>query len=214
MSSASDNPYFQIGLDVAGRPCLIMGGGAEAEDKAIRLAEARAELIVVSEHVTPRLKALADEDRLVWHRRSFQMSDLDGTHLVVNTIEDTPLARQVYERACEKRLLINTYDQPGYSNFGMAALVHPGPLRISISTSNASPALASRLRQDLEQLFDQEFVEFISQLGQVRQHLRERIHNSATRKDLLRSLVTDFHLQGTLKYPPNWREKLESLLAE
>ena len=214
MSSASDNPYFQIGLDVAGQPCLIMGGGAEAEDKAIRLVEARAELIVASEQVTPRLKALADEDGLLWHRRSFQMSDLDGTYLVVNTIEDAPLAQQVYERACEKRILINTYDQPEYSNFGMAALVHPGPLRISISTSNASPALASRLRQDLEQLFDQEFVEFIGQLGQVRQHLRERLQESATRKDLLRSLVTDFHLQGTLRYPPKWREKLEGLLAE
>ena len=31
-----------------------------------------------------------------------QMSDLAGTHLVVNTIEDPPLARQVYARACEK----------------------------------------------------------------------------------------------------------------
>ena len=136
------------------------------------------------------------------------MDDLGGVHLVVNTVEDTSLAEQIYERACRDRLLINSYDQPGYSNFGMAALVHPGPLRISISTSNASPALASRLRQDLDQLFDEEFVEYIVQLGRVRQHLRQQMTDRAPRMELLRSLVADFRLEGGLRYPEDWREKL------
>ena len=142
------------------------------------------------------------------------MDDLDGIHLAVNTVGDTSLAQQVYERACADRLLINSYDQPGYSNFGMAALVHPGPLRISISTSNASPALASRLRQDLERLFDEEFVDYISQLSHVRQHLRQQMTDPAARMDLLRSLVADFRLEGGLSYPEDWREKLASLLDE
>ena len=214
MSRASENPYFQIGLDVAERSCLIIGGGPEAEDKSGRLREAGAKLVVVSPRITPRMESLANEGQLLWLRRKFQMDDLDEIHLVVNTVGDTPLAQQVYERACTDRLLINSYDQPGYSNFGMAALVHPGPLRISISTSNASPALASRLRQDLERLFDEEFVEYISQLSRVRQHLRQQMTDRTARMDLLRSLVADFRLQGGLSYPKNWREKLASLLNE
>ncbi len=214
MSPASDNPYFQIGLDVAEQPCLIIGGGTEAEDKSGRLLDAGARLVVVSPRVTPRLESLADEGSLMWHRRGFRMDDLGGVHLVVNTVEDTSLAEQIYERACRDRLLINSYDQPGYSNFGMAALVHPGPLRISISTSNASPALASRLRQDLDQLFDEEFVEYIVQLGRVRQHLRQQMTDRAPRMELLRSLVADFRLEGGLRYPEDWREKLAGLLDE
>ena len=214
MSRASENPYFQIGLDVAQQTCLIIGGGPEAEDKSGRLLDAGAQLVVVSAQVTPRLELLADESSLLWHRRSFQMDDLNGVFLVVNTVEDTSLALQLYQRACRDRLLINSYDQPMYSNFGMAALVHPGPLRISISTSNASPALASRLRQDLEQLFDEEFVEYIDQLSQVRQHLRQQMTDRAARMELLRSLVADFRLEGRLRYPEDWRAKLASLLVD
>lgn len=214
MSSPSQNPYFQVGLDVATQSCLVIGGSQEAEDKACRLLDAGATLVVVSPRVTPRLESLAQENRLLWHRRGFQMDDLAGVHLVVNSVEDTALAEQVYERACQDRLLINSYDQPTYSNFGMAALVHPGPLRISISTSNASPALASRLRQDLEQLFDEEFVEYIDQLSRVRQHLRQQMTDRAARMELLRSLVADFRLEGGLRYPEDWREKLAGLLDE
>jgi precorrin-2 dehydrogenase/sirohydrochlorin ferrochelatase len=214
MSHASQNPYFQIGLDVAGQSCLIVGGGPEAEDKSGRLLDAGAELVVVSARVTPRLELLADESNLVWRRRSFQMDDLDGVFMVVNTVQDTSLTERIYERACRDRLLINSYDQPTYSNFGMAALVHPGPLRISISTSNASPALASRLRQDLERLFDEEFVEYITQLGRVRQHLRQQITDGSARMDVLKSLVADFRLEGGLHYPENWRAELAGLLDE
>ncbi len=214
MSRASENPYFQIGLDVTERSCLIIGGGPEAEDKSGRLLDAGARLVVVSPRVTPQLESLAEEGLLLWLRRRFQMDDLDGIHLVVNTVGDASLAQQVYERACADRLLVNSYDQPDCSNFGMAALVHPGPLRISISTSNASPALASRLRQDLERLFDEEFVEYISLLSRVRQHLRQQMTDPAARMDLLRSLVADFRLDGGLSYPENWREKLESLLDD
>jgi precorrin-2 dehydrogenase/sirohydrochlorin ferrochelatase len=215
MNIAADNPYFQVGIDVADRPCLVIGGGAEAEDKSARLLEAKAHLVVVSARVTPQLESSAQEGRLIWHERLFRMDDLDGKHLVVNTVgDDLPLAEKVYERACQTRLLINSFDQPQYSNFGMAALVHPGPLRISISTSNASPALASRLRQDLEQLFDDEFVEFVTQLKRVRQKLRQQMDDRPARMELLRSLVTDFRLEGKLSYPEGWRRRLAGFLAD
>ena len=215
MTDTSDNPYFQIGLDVAERNCLVIGGGSEAEDKSGRLLDARAHLVVVSERVTSLLESWCSEQRLIWHQRHFQMDDLEDTHLVINTVrDDDALTHRVYQRACETRLLINSFDQPQYSNFGMAALVHSGPLRVSISTSNASPALSGRLRQDLERLFDDEFVEYISQLSRVRQHLRKRMDDRAGRMNLLRSLVADFRLEGDLRYPEGWRDKLASLLAD
>ena len=67
---------------------------------------------------------------------------------MLNTVRDRALTARVYELATAHKALINSYDNPAYSNIGMVALVHPGHLRLSISTSNASPALSSRLRQD------------------------------------------------------------------
>ena len=87
---------------------------------------------------------------------------------------DPDLTRQVHSLARRRKILVNSFDQPLYSDFGMVALVDPGHLRVGISTSNASPSLSSRLRQDLETLFDDEFVAYLDQLARLRSHLRSR----------------------------------------
>ena len=208
------NPYFQAGLDVMGQPCLVIGGGREAEEKSGRLLEAGADLNVVSTTLTDQLAEWAREKRLNHHRRDFAESDLNGVFLVLNTVNDDPeLTARVYESARAQKLLINSFDNPAYSNFGMVALVHPGHLRLSVSTANASPALASRLRKDLEGLFDEEFVDYLELLAQARLRVRERVEDRETRVELLRTLVRGFHLNGVLRYPVGWRRHAEALLA-
>ncbi|MBI2504737.1 MAG: bifunctional precorrin-2 dehydrogenase/sirohydrochlorin ferrochelatase [Candidatus Latescibacteria bacterium] len=207
------NPYFQVGLDVLGRSCLVIGGGPEAADKAGRLLEAGAQLRMVSPSLCPQLQEWAAQERFSYQARCWEPADLEGVFLVLNTAGDPALACRVFALARERGLLINTYDRPECSNLGMAALVHPGRLRLSISTSGASPALASRLRRDLETLFDGEFVEYLEQLAQVRAHLRESA-DQETRIRLLKELVAEFRLEGKLHYPEGWREKVRELLGE
>lgn len=196
-----------------GQSCLIIGGGHEAEEKSRRLLEAGADLNVVCTTVTHQLAEWAAEKCLTLYRREFAESDLDGVFLVLNTVNDDPaLTARVYGLAQAQKLLINSYDNPAYSNFGMVALVHPGHLRLSISTSNASPALASRLRKDLESLFDRDFVDYLDLLARARQQVRAKVEDRETRFLLLRALVRDFRLEGTLRYPANWRRHAETLL--
>ncbi|MFH1568756.1 MAG: bifunctional precorrin-2 dehydrogenase/sirohydrochlorin ferrochelatase [Gemmatimonadota bacterium] len=208
------NPYFQVGLDVRNQPCLVIGGGEEGEEKSGRLLAAGADLTVVSPRLTERLGQWVTAGQLRHRPRRFELDDLTGAFLVLNTVRgDHQLSRQVYERARRDRILVNCYDSPDYSNFGMVALVAAGHLRLAISTSNASPSLAGRLRQDLEQLFDAQFVEYIEQLARVRAHLKAVEGDSRRRFDLLRELVTDFQLSGVLSYPPGWRQRVAELLA-
>jgi len=96
---------------------------------------------------------------------------------------------------------------------GMVALVHPGHLRLSVSTSNASPALSSRLRQDLEEIFAGEFAAYLDCLAEVRQRVRTKVANRETRFALLRSLVSGFRLEGTLRYPADWKQHVDALLT-
>ncbi|NKB68553.1 MAG: bifunctional precorrin-2 dehydrogenase/sirohydrochlorin ferrochelatase [Candidatus Latescibacteria bacterium] len=207
------NPYFQIGLDIRDQPCLVIGGGREATEKSGRLLEAGARLVLVSPQTTQQLDTWAREGRLELRRRRFQETDLEGVLVVVNTVQDdTQLAQHIADRAAQQRFLLNTFDRPEYSNFGMVALVHPGHLRLTISTSNASPALARRLRQDLEGLFDDDFVDFLALLAQIRQRVKERVDDPHQRAALLRSLVADFKLAAHLDYPTDWRSNLNTLL--
>jgi precorrin-2 dehydrogenase / sirohydrochlorin ferrochelatase len=208
------NPFFQIGLDVAGRTCLVIGGGREAENKTERLLAAGADLTLVSPQLTPALRESAAAERFVHHQRTFSPSDMEGAFLVLNTVGSDPeLTRQVYQLASRQGCLINSFDSPDFSNFGMVALVSPGHLRLGIGTSNASPALAGRLRRDFESIFDREFVDYLDLLARVRTRIRERVPAPPKCAALLRPLVRDFHLEGRLHYPENWRQQLETMLA-
>ncbi len=196
-----------------GQRCLVLGGGSEAKEKCGRLLDAGARITLLASELNPMLAEWANTGRITHHARAFAPSDLDGVFLVLNTTTDDPqLTQQVWELASARHLLINSYDGPEHSNFGMVALVHPGHLRLSISTSNASPSLASRLRQDLEQLFDEDFAAYLHALGEVRKRLRENITERQTRFALLRALVSDFKIEAQLHYPPHWQQHVEALL--
>ena len=138
-----------------------------------------------------------------------------GDHIVViNTVEgDDQLAGEVYGIALRDRILVNSFDRPDLSNIGMPALVDPGHLRLAGSTSNASPGLARRLREDLEHLFDEEFVRYLSQLGRVRAHLKKVAAGDDGRFEILHSLVADFRLNGSIDYPAGWRQRVADLLS-
>jgi precorrin-2 dehydrogenase / sirohydrochlorin ferrochelatase len=208
------NPLFQVGLDVMDRKCLVLGGQREAEEKSGRLLDAGARITLLTDEITPTLKSWAGEGRIIHESRSFVESDLDGAFLVLNTIPDNPsLTRQVWQLAAARNVLINSYDQPEYCNFGMVALVHPGHLRLSISTSNTSPSLASRLRQDLEQLFDEDFSTYLDALAAARKRVRTTVVDRPTRFALLRALVRDFKVEGKLHYPPHWQRHVEAVLS-
>ena len=192
--NAQLNPYFQVGLDVLERPCLIIGGGREAEEKSGRLLAAGADLSVVSPRLTTQLQSWADAGRLSYTNRIFTDTDLTpATFLVLNTVNnDENLTHRVYDLAQKNKVLVNSYDNPAYSNFGMVALVAPGHLRLGISTSNASPALSSRLRRTFEELFDAQFIHYLDRLASARAFLKEKEPERAKRFRLLRALVAEF----------------------
>lgn len=208
------NPCFQAGIDVMGRRCMVIGGGTEAADKAERLLAAGARLVVVSPRLNEDLRKWKAAGRFEHCERRFEAADLDGVFLVINTVPDDPeLACEVYELACRQRSLINTWDRPAQSNIAMAALVSSGHLRMSISTSNASPSLARRLREDLERIFDDsEFVDYLDGLGRLRARLRETLPDSRRRSEILRSLAADFRLDANLGIPPDWRQRISALM--
>jgi precorrin-2 dehydrogenase/sirohydrochlorin ferrochelatase len=199
--------YFQASLDVEGRPCLMVGGGHEAEEKTGRLLDAGAAVMVVSPDFTPQIEAWAREGVIVTRRRRFESADLDGIYLAVNTVKSDPaLSQEIYE-ACEaRRILISAYDQPEASNFVMVALVKSGRLRVAIATGATSPALASMLRAELEYVFDDEFGQFVEYLAEQRLALEATMPKGPERSEALRRLVRGLHVDAEVTYPPAYLE--------
>lgn len=197
------NVGLQINLDVKDRACLVIGGGDEAADKAGRLLEAGAKVTLISPKLNEALKGWAASARILHRGRRFKASDVDeGVWLVMNTVKtDEVLSRDLFKLAKQKSFLLCSTDQPDYSTFTMPALVARGPLRIAISTSGVSPALSSRLRQDLEPLFDERFEVFLEWLDAYRAHLQETEQHVENRHQLLRDAVSKVKLQAKIEFP-------------
>ena len=194
---------FQINLDVHDRACMVIGGGDEAAEKTNRLLEAGAKVTVVSPKLNEGLKGLAASARILHRGRRFKSLDVDGgVWLVMNTVKsDEILSRDLFKLARQKGFLLCSTDQPDYSTFTMPALIARGPFRIAISTSGVSPALSSRLRQDLEPVFDERFEVFLEYLDAYRAHLQTTEQNVEKRHQLLLDAVSKVKLHAKIEFP-------------
>ena len=190
----------------------MVGGGKEATDKTERLLSAGAAPLVVAPNANAALRDHAAAGRIKLRLRQFRGRDVHGAALIINTVrDDHSVVERVWRAAMRRRVPINTFDTPDRSTVSMAAQVDHGHLRISISTSNASPALAGRLRAELSRLLDDELKEYVAALGDARVRLRKRQTDLTTRKRLLTALVEGVKVEGRLRLPADWRERIASI---
>ncbi len=160
--------YFPICLDLAAKPCLVIGGGRVAERKAGTLCRYGAAVTVLSPACTARIEQWAATGRLTLCRRAYRAGDLEGYLLVVAATDDPAVQAAVHQEAAAKNILLNVADVPQRCSFILPAVVQRGALQVAVSTAGSSPALARRIRQDLEQRFGPEYGVYTAILGLLR----------------------------------------------
>jgi len=175
-------------LKLEGRPCLVVGAGTVAESKIASLIEADAQVLVVAPDATPGVRSWAQAKRVEWRQRGFQPSDLDGMFIVVAATSSTELHKQIFQEATQRGVLCNTVDVPELCDFYYPAVVQRGALQIAVSTSGQSPALAQRLRIELEEQFGPEYEAWLEYLGEARDKLQSQKLDPEERKRLLHEL--------------------------
>ena len=163
-------PLFPIFVKLEGRPVLLVGAGPVGEAKVSGLLAAGASVTVVAPRATPAILELSKQGKLRWRQREFQTSDLDGAALVVAAVPKD-VAKAIHDEASIRGVLCNSVDDVENCDFYYPAVVTRGDLQIAISTGGHSPALAQRLRLELERQFGPEYADWIQQLGAARREL-------------------------------------------
>jgi len=168
-------PLFPLFLKLDAKPCLVVGAGPLADSKMDSLLISGARVTVVAPEATARIRSLAAKNKITWHPRRFRAGDVKGALLAV-AATNLPVVNHAVHAACARRgVLCNVVDDPEYCDFYYPAVVRRGPLQIAISTGGASPMLARRLREQLEQDFPADYAPWLAALDKE----RKRIHRSA-----------------------------------
>jgi len=189
---------FPMFVKLAGRKCVIVGGGKVAESKIEALLLSGAEVYVVAPEASRQGANLASEGKLRWKQKSFRPSDLKGIALVIAATDFRDVNEMVFRVAERLGILCNSVDQPDQCHFYYPAVVRRGALQIAISTSGLSPSLAHRLRVELEAQFGPEYEAYLEWLNAVRRTVFSK-HADRTRRQRLLERFAGRTMQSTFE---------------
>lgn len=180
---------FPAFIKLANRSCVVVGAGSVAESKIASLLESGAQVTVVAPNATEEVKRLAASRRIRWFSRKFAPGDLNRVFLVVAATSEPEVNRAVFREALERGVLCNSVDDPPNCDFYFPAVVRRGPLQIAISTSGESPALAQRIRREIEDSLDASLGDWVEEIGERRREIIAVLPPSDGRKRLLHGLA-------------------------
>ncbi len=178
-----------IFLKLDERPCLVVGAGSVALEKITSLLMANASIHVVAPAVSDAVEKLAAECRITLERRGFEEADLGGQTLVVTATNSKDVNRAVF-LSCQRRgLLCNSVDDPPNCDYYFASIVQRGSLQIAISTAGESPALAQRLRREIDAQLPGDIGNWLAELGSLRREILATHPAGEERRALLHRLA-------------------------
>lgn len=183
--------YYPVFLNLKGRRVIVVGGGEVAERKVLPLLEAGARVTAIAPEVTPGLASLAHDGALELQVRPYERGDLAGADLALAATSDPQTNLAVAEEALARRIWVNVVDTPMLCSFIVPAVVRRGDLSLAISTGGKSPALARRLREELEVMATR-YDKLLEMVAQVRTEVRRqglRVSPAAWQKALTPELL-------------------------
>lgn len=152
-------------MNLAGRRCVMVGGGAVAGRKARRLLQARAEVVVISPEIDEELAAMATEV----HERRYESGDLRGAFLAFVATDSREVNAAVVEEAKRRGVMVNVADEPEDGDFVLPSTLRRGRLQVAVSTGGASPVLAREIRKRLEEKFGPEWAGLVEEVRRERE---------------------------------------------
>ncbi|HEX8711372.1 MAG TPA: siroheme synthase CysG [Terracidiphilus sp.] len=178
-----------IFLNLEGRPGLLVGAGAVALDKIGSLLKTGIRLRVIAPEAHEEIRELAAEGRLEWVQRAFTPADIDGSFIVIAATSSPEVNAEVYRSAVARGVLCNSVDDIPNCDFFFGSVVTRGDLQVAISTAGESPAVAQRLRREIDEQLPHDLGPWLRKLGELRREVLAAQPRSEERRLLLHELA-------------------------
>lgn len=162
--------YYPIFVNLEKKACLVVGAGEVGKRKIQSLIDSGAGHVSIIEtrDPDPEMAPILALNNVEFHRRTFEDADLDGKFLVIACTSSEDVNWHISNLCAERGILCNIVDQPEKCSFIVPATVKRGDLTVAISTSGQSPAMAKRIRRDLQDSFGDEYAHLLTLMGRIR----------------------------------------------
>jgi precorrin-2 dehydrogenase / sirohydrochlorin ferrochelatase len=181
--------YYPLFLNISGKKCIVVGGGRVAERKVERLLDCGAAVEVISQEMTPLLMDYCRKGEIIHRKGEFEGSMLSGAFLVIAATNDMLVNGQVAKDARSRGILLNIVDDPKQCDFIVPSLIKRGDLAIAISTGGKSPALAKKIREELDECYGNEYFLLLDILGELRERMIAERRDSDRNREVFEAVV-------------------------
>lgn len=177
---------YGVSLNLQEKKCTVVGGGAVAERKILRLLKDEALVTVVSPQLTENLQKI--QKQFIWIADMYQESYLEDSFLVIAATDQREVNQKIAQYCHAHNKLVNVIDSLEESNFTVNSTVQRGDLLLTISTGGASPAMAKKIRQQLEEQYGPEYAVILDIIRNLRAEAMEKIADEEKRRAFLQEL--------------------------
>lgn len=180
--------YYPVFLDIRGKDCLVVGGGPVGVRKALALEKSGARVTIISD----RFSGMSDQFKgtsICFVKKEYEKKDVNDRFLVFAATNNADLNQRIKMDAAGFNILCNIADAPDSSDFLVPSTVDRGKLVLAVSTSGSSPAMARKIRQDLERQFGPEYAVMLEIMGRIRTRLLSSRNLPDDNKALFTALI-------------------------
>lgn len=162
--------YYPLFVNLEKKRCLVVGAGGVGKRKIRSLVDSGAGHVTIIDTREPDsdlddILCLAEVD---FQNRPFKDEDIDDTFLVIACTSNKALNAHISELCAERNILCNIADQPEKGSFIVPASIKQGDLTVAVSTGGHSPAMAKRIRKELQDSFGEEYASLLTAMGRIR----------------------------------------------
>ncbi|MED3660818.1 bifunctional precorrin-2 dehydrogenase/sirohydrochlorin ferrochelatase [Ureibacillus sp. FSL K6-8385] len=199
--------YYPMMLNIEGKNVAFIGGGRVAYQKLKGLENTKANITIISPSIIPEIEEWMKRHRAKWIQKEFEPSDIEQAHIIFAATSHAEVNREVKLHKKEHQLLLLS-DNPKESDFLTPAVVRRGKLALAISTNGASPALAKKIKRDLEQQFAENFGDYVQFLEEARKMVINKIDDAEKKKGILVRLLDPIFCELTINGNIEKRDQL------
>lgn len=179
--------YYPVNLKIDDMKIIIIGGGKVAYRKCKNFLAFNKKVTVVSKEFIEEFNYIKEDIEIIIDR--YNEKYIKDAFVVVAATNSKDINRKIGVYCKEHGKLVNVVDDSYLSNFTVPSFVKRGDLLLSVSTGGNSPSLSSKIRKELEEVYDESYEEYVELLGKARQIIIKNTEDIKVRRTKLRNLL-------------------------